>query len=87
MTWPTYNLGLALADNGQADEAIAQYQKALEINPGNAEAHNNLGLALLDRGQIGEAIAQYRQAQEDQARLCGGPQQSRPRFGGPRTGR
>ena len=37
------NLGNALADRGQVDEAIAHYQKALEIKPDYAEAHNNLG--------------------------------------------
>ena len=34
------------------DEAIANYQKALEIRPGHAEAHNNLGAALAARGRI-----------------------------------
>ena len=58
------NLGLALADRGQIDEAIAHYQKALEIKPDYAEAHNNLGLALAGRGRIDEAIAHYQKALE-----------------------
>ena len=40
------NLGAALADRGQIDEAIAHYRKALEIKPDDAEAHINLGAAL-----------------------------------------
>ncbi len=56
------NLGLVLADRGQLDQAIAQYQVALKIQPDYAEAHNNLGNALADRGQFDEAIAHYRRA-------------------------
>ena len=56
------NLGNALAARGQFDEAIAHYQKALEIKPDYVEAHNNLGLALAGRGQVDEAIDHYRKA-------------------------
>ena len=58
------NLGLALADCGQIDGAIAHYRKALEIKPDHELAHNNLGLALASRGQLDEAIAHYRKALE-----------------------
>ena len=58
------NLGAALAGRGQVDEAIAHYQKALEIKPDYAEAHNNLGAALAGRGQVDEAIAHYQKALE-----------------------
>ena len=46
------------------DEAIAQYQKALEINPNDAEAHYNLGIALLQKGQVDEAMVQFQKALE-----------------------
>ena len=59
-----YNLGNALAERGQIDEAIAHYRKALEIKPDFAEAHNNLASALTRRGRVDEAIAQYRKALE-----------------------
>jgi tetratricopeptide (TPR) repeat protein len=58
------NFGVALAGAGRFDEAVARYQKALEINPNYPEAHNNLGLALARDGRIDEAIAHYRKALE-----------------------
>ncbi len=58
------NLGLALADLGRLDEAIAQYQKALEIRPNYMEAHINLGIAMGQRGRPDEVIAHYRKALE-----------------------
>ena len=57
-----HNLGGALRDKGQWDEAMAEYRKALQIKPDNAEAHNNLGNALYDKGQLDEAITEYRKA-------------------------
>ncbi len=58
------NLGLALAERGQFDEAIERYCKALEIKPDNIQARNAYGLALVGRGQFDEAIDQYRKALE-----------------------
>ncbi|MBW1854712.1 MAG: glycosyltransferase family 39 protein, partial [Deltaproteobacteria bacterium] len=37
-----YNLGLAYFKLGRLDEAIAEYKKALTINPNHAKAYNNL---------------------------------------------
>ena len=58
------NLGLVLAGRGKVDEAISEYQKAVEIEPYDAEAHNNLGNALAGRGQVDGAIARYQRALE-----------------------
>jgi tetratricopeptide (TPR) repeat protein len=44
------------------DQAIAQYAKAVEINPDYAEAHNNLGVALLQKGLMYQAIEQFEEA-------------------------
>ncbi len=44
------------------DEAIFHYQKALEINPDYAKAHNHLGTALLQKGKVDEAIFHYQKA-------------------------
>ncbi len=58
------NLGVALADMGQIDEAIALYKKALELNPNYAAAHGNLGNSLVKKGQVDAAIAEYNKAIE-----------------------
>jgi tetratricopeptide (TPR) repeat protein len=57
-------LGDALARQGKSAEAIKPYQRALQLDPDNAEVHKNLGNALLQNGQADEAIAQYRSAVE-----------------------
>jgi len=57
-----YNLGNALLQKGQVDDAIAHYQKAMEINPNYDLPYNNLGLALVQKGQMDEGIAQYQKA-------------------------
>jgi tetratricopeptide (TPR) repeat protein len=46
----------------RADEAIARYERALEINPGYAEACNNLGHALMQKGRVDEAILHFQKA-------------------------
>ncbi len=63
--WMAYNnLGQILAAGGEVNEAIADYQSAMQIKPDFAEAHINLGLVMAGRGQIDEAIGQYRKALE-----------------------
>jgi tetratricopeptide (TPR) repeat protein len=57
-----YNLGVVLVHQGRMDEAIAQFQQALQLKPDDAKAHNNLGSALLQKGALDEAIAHYRTA-------------------------
>jgi len=56
------NLGEALDEKGQTDEAIRQYQEAIRLNPDYANAHNNLGVARYKQGQLEEAISQYQEA-------------------------
>ena len=63
--WLAYNnLGLTFLEKGQAEEALEQFQKALEINPNYAEAHTNLGLAFFQKGQAEEALEQFQKALE-----------------------
>jgi tetratricopeptide (TPR) repeat protein len=57
-------IGSALLRNGRVDEAIAQYRKALQFNPGYMEARFNLGSALVLKGNLDEAAAQYRKVLE-----------------------
>jgi protein O-mannosyl-transferase len=59
-----YNLGLALKNQGQLDEAIAHYRRAVNIWPDYVEAHYNLGGAYIEKGNIDEALAEYRRAIE-----------------------
>ena len=46
------------------DEAIAHYQKALQIKPDYAASLNNLGNVLLQQGRLDEAIAQLQKTLE-----------------------
>jgi tetratricopeptide (TPR) repeat protein len=49
-------LGNCLANRGRLDEAIDQFQKALNIAPGYPEIETNLILALTKKGRTDEAI-------------------------------
>ena len=57
-------LGNVLTAIGRIDEAIAHYEKAVEVMPEYADAYSNLGVALAGRGQIDEAITLYQKALE-----------------------
>jgi protein O-mannosyl-transferase len=57
-----YNLGLAYFQQGRLDDAIAQYQKVLQIDPLETDALNNLGSAYLQKGRLDEAVAHYQKA-------------------------
>ncbi len=64
-SWMAHNnLGNSLRQHGKPDEAIAQYQEVLRLDPQKAEAHYNIGLALMQKGKPEDAIFQYRQALE-----------------------
>jgi len=56
------NRGIALADRGEVEAAIADYERSLAINPRYSNAHNNLGLALNKLGRTEEAIVHFRAA-------------------------
>ena len=55
---PRYELGKVLMNMGRNDEAIQQFRKALELNPGNANSHNALGAAYIRAGSYNGAIEQ-----------------------------
>jgi tetratricopeptide (TPR) repeat protein len=50
------NLGIALFEKGQLDEAIAHYRTTLKMQPDFWDADYNLGSALLGKGEVDEAI-------------------------------
>jgi tetratricopeptide (TPR) repeat protein len=58
------NLGNFLFEQGQVDEAMAHYRRAVEMQPAYATAHYNLGEVLRQKGQEDEAIAHFRRALE-----------------------
>jgi tetratricopeptide (TPR) repeat protein len=56
------NLGGELADRGEFDKAIEQYEAALAIDPKDAKCYSLLGDALMHLQQTDEAIEQYEKA-------------------------
>jgi tetratricopeptide (TPR) repeat protein len=58
------NLGVQLARQGRFDEAIAEYKKALALDPENASIELNLGLAYYKSGRIPEAARDFSRARE-----------------------
>ena len=53
------NMGNALKDRGNLEEAVQAYNKALSIKPEYADAYYNLGSALREQGKIKAAIKAY----------------------------
>jgi tetratricopeptide (TPR) repeat protein len=58
-------LGQFQLDHGRLDEAIDQFQIALNIDPKYPMARTNLGIALTKKGRIDEAIANLQTVLED----------------------
>lgn len=57
-----HNLGMALAKNGQRDEAMAEFQRAIALQPNHAFARFQLGTIHLTRRQWAEAAAELQVA-------------------------
>jgi tetratricopeptide (TPR) repeat protein len=53
------NLGICYEKLGRYQEAIPLFKKAIQLNPGSANAYNNLGAALVHLGEYEEAVKQY----------------------------
>lgn len=56
------NLGGALLQRGEADEAYPHFQRASQINPRDAMSRTNIGAYLQTHGHTAEAIAQFKSA-------------------------
>ena len=59
-----YNRGTAHYENGEYDQAILCFDKAIEINNKFAEAYCNRGTAYKDKGEYDRAISDYSKALE-----------------------
>jgi len=62
MLRPHLNLGVAYMESGEAEKAIEQYNKALDIDSEYAEAYNNRGVAYLRMEKYEEALDDFNQA-------------------------
>ncbi len=61
----THNgLGFALARQGRVDEALAEYGKAVEVDPNFTPAYNNLAASLAKQGKLEDAERYYRRSLE-----------------------
>lgn len=55
-------MGRVNLDRGAYDQAVKEFEKALEFDPQYADAHYGLGLAYEKNKEIGKAAAEYKQA-------------------------
>jgi len=62
------NRGNVKLEAGDVDGAIADYERAIRVDEGFANAHHNLGVAYRRKGQIGKSVAALRRAQRHAAR-------------------
>jgi len=53
---------LALAKEGQKEQAVALFRQALRLQPSHAPIHHNLGVALAELGRLGEAVQSFTEA-------------------------
>ena len=57
-----YNFGMTILPKGRVDEALAHFQKAVEIDPNFARAQVSLGAAFFQIGRADEAITHFQKA-------------------------
>jgi tetratricopeptide (TPR) repeat protein len=57
-----FNMGIAYKAKGEADKAIAEYRKAIDLAPEYSEAHNNLGNLLKGQKKFDEAIYHFEES-------------------------
>jgi len=54
--------GIELADRGWLDEAVIEFQKAIELDPRAAHAHDNLATVLAEKGRLADALFEFVEA-------------------------
>lgn len=60
--WVQSNVGSALMREGRLSEAIAEYERSIQLNPRKATAFYDLAIAYNKAGRIDDAIVMYRKA-------------------------
>ena len=70
---PIVYLNMAFAQNqaGRVEDAIASYEQAIRLDPGNAETENGVGDFLVTSEKLAQAIPHYRRALEIDPTLFG----------------
>jgi protein O-GlcNAc transferase len=56
------DLACSLWSQGKVEEAVAEFRRALELNPTLAESHYNLGILLGHKGLLAEAKTEFQRA-------------------------
>lgn len=56
-----YDMGIALARTGRADQAVREYREAIRLDPSSAKAHCNLAALLSSQQDTNGAIAEFRE--------------------------
>jgi tetratricopeptide (TPR) repeat protein len=59
LSGPWVNLGIVRSMHGDSGAAEAAFKRALDVDAGNAEAHNQLGMLYRRTGRLEEARASY----------------------------
>ena len=62
LAWIYYRRGNGYQDTGKAKEALADYAKAIALNPKFSEPHNAVGMMHFDDGKYADAVAAYDRA-------------------------
>ncbi len=56
------SLGAAYMAKGRRDDAVREYQEAIQLDPAQPEAHNNLGTDYIAKGRLDDAMREYQLA-------------------------
>ena len=62
LSWTYNNRGNAYSSKGQHERAIEDYNEAIKLDPGNANAFTGRGIAHKNKGELDRAMEDYNQA-------------------------
>ncbi len=67
---PNHEVSTAKVENADLQSAIADFNRALQLDPENAKAYDNRGIAKLERGDLVGAIADFNRALQFDPKLA-----------------